>query len=104
VLVRYPFSDLSRSKLRPAAALATVDRGDLVLCQITSNPYADPRAIELTQESYATGSLPRISYVRPGKLFTGSQDLIAATAGQLKAPVHTQLVNAVVELLKGDGR
>ena len=49
VLVRFPFSDLSNSKLRPAVVLANAGRGDFILCQITSNPYADSRAIELTE-------------------------------------------------------
>ena len=41
VLVRFPFSDLSRTKLRPAVVLADAGRGDRVLCQITSKPYGD---------------------------------------------------------------
>jgi mRNA interferase MazF len=41
VLIPFPFSDLSQSKLRPAVVLADVGRGDLVLCQVTSNAYAD---------------------------------------------------------------
>jgi mRNA interferase MazF len=45
VLVRFPFSDLSSSKLRPAVAIASVCRHDWILCQVTSNPYADPEAI-----------------------------------------------------------
>ena len=45
VLVRFPFSDLSQSKLRPAIALADAGRGDWILCQVTSNPYSDTRAI-----------------------------------------------------------
>ncbi len=44
VLVPFPFSDLSQAKLRPAVALADAGRGDWVLCQVTSNPYGDPRA------------------------------------------------------------
>src|SRR5437867_1904321 len=51
VLIRFPFSDLSVSKLRPAAIVAAGGRGDWVLCQITSNPYGDPRAIRVTDES-----------------------------------------------------
>ena len=50
VLVRFPFSDLSSFKRRPAVVLADVGRGDFILCQITSNPYADPDAIELRDE------------------------------------------------------
>ena len=35
VLVRFPFSDLSQTKLRPAVTLADAGREDWVLCQIT---------------------------------------------------------------------
>ena len=47
VLVPFPFSDLSQAKLQPAVVLADTDREDWILCQITSNPYGDPRAIAL---------------------------------------------------------
>jgi mRNA interferase MazF len=47
VLVPFPFSDLSQSKLRPAVCLADAGRGDWVLCQITSSPYGDPSAVPL---------------------------------------------------------
>jgi hypothetical protein len=42
VLVRFPFSDLSQSKLRPAVVLADVGRGDRILWPVTSKPYGDP--------------------------------------------------------------
>jgi mRNA interferase MazF len=45
VLVRFPFSDLSSSKLRPALVLAPAGGTDWVLCQITSSPYSDPAAV-----------------------------------------------------------
>ncbi len=38
VLVHFPFSDLSQTKLRPAVVLADAGRSDWVLCQITSKP------------------------------------------------------------------
>jgi mRNA interferase MazF len=52
VLVRFPFSDLSQSKLRPAIVLADAGRGDWILCQVTSNPYSDARALMLSDESF----------------------------------------------------
>lgn len=36
VLVRFPFSDLSSFKLRPAVVLAHAGGVDWVLCQVTS--------------------------------------------------------------------
>ena len=76
VLVPFPFSDLSRSKLRPAVVLAKAGRGDWILCQITSNPYADPRAVPLCDNDFLEGSLRIASYARPAKLFTANCELI----------------------------
>jgi hypothetical protein len=54
VLVPFPFSDLSQSKLRPAVCLADAGRGDWVLCQVTSNPYGDPLAVPLSAADFTT--------------------------------------------------
>ena len=75
VLVPFPFSDLSASKLRPALVIASSGHGDWVCVQITSNPYSDLSAIEVGDADFQEGSLNRISYVRPGKLFTANQSL-----------------------------
>lgn len=55
VLVRFPFSDLSQTKLRPAVVLADAGRGDWILCQVTSKPYGDTRAIKLEDTGFARG-------------------------------------------------
>jgi mRNA interferase MazF len=100
VLIRFPFSDLTRTKLRPALVLADAGRGDYVLCQITSNPYADPRAVELSGESFQEGTLHRTSYARPGKVFTASGSLILRRVARLSPQSHRQVLAAVVELLQ----
>mgnify|MGYP003701054161 CR=1 FL=1 len=100
VLVPFPFSDLSQSKLRPAVVLADAARGDWILCQITSKSYSDPRAIELTTVSFAKGSLLVVSYVRPGKLFTANQSLIVREVGVLADDTLKQIAEAVIELLR----
>ena len=45
VIVPFPFSDLSHTKVRPAICLADAGRGDWILCQVTSNSYGDSRAV-----------------------------------------------------------
>ncbi len=101
VLVPFPFSDLSQAKLRPAVVLADAGRGDWILCQVTSNPYGDPRAVELREANFATGSLHRVSYARPGKLFTASRDLLVAQVAALDASPLRQIIETVIGLLRG---
>ena len=100
ILLSFPFSDLSASKLRPALVLADVGKGDWVLCQITSNPYADPSAIELNAPDFSTGGLQRVSYARPGKLFTAHETLFQRAAGTLTPVRHRQVVEAIIGILK----
>ena len=50
VAIKFPFSDLSQTKLRPALVLADVGRQDLILCQITSKSYSDTLAVRLQQK------------------------------------------------------
>jgi hypothetical protein len=66
VLVAFPFSDLSASKLRPAVVLASAGLGDWILCQVTSNSYSDARAIRIEDADFCVGALQRVSFARPG--------------------------------------
>ena len=100
VLIRFPFSDLSSAKLRPAVVLASAGRDDWILCQVTSNPYADPRAIQIADSDFQTGSLQRVSYVRPGKLFTANSSLMETEAGKLNASAFTNVLKAVVSIFQ----
>ena len=100
VLVPFPFSDLSASKLRPAIVLAGAGRGDWVLCQVTSNPYGDPLALELHPADFAQGSLHRTSFARPARLFTAQQRLLVAKVAQLTDVAFGMLIDGVIKVFK----
>lgn len=100
ILVPFPFSDLSQSKLRPTVVLADAGKGDLILCQITSNAYSDLRAIELTSSSFDSGSLRVVSYARPAKLFTANRSLLVAQVGELNEDTLKRIIDSVIELLR----
>ncbi len=101
VLVRFPFSDLSASKLRPALVVARAGVSDWVLCQITSNRYGDPQSVAITKSSFSTGGLERDSFVRPDKLFTANVGIVIRSVGQLSSEAHASVVEAIVTLLRG---
>lgn len=100
MLVPFPFSDLSQSKLRPAVVLAEAGRGDWILCQVTSNPYGDPHAIEMTDDSFISGSLRVTSFARPGRLFTANQDLIVKHVATLTSDSFKTIIEAASNILR----
>ena len=100
VLVPFPFSDLSQTKLRPAVVLAHIGRRDMILCQVTSQAYGDRLAIALDDASFAQGSLSRQSYVRPGKLFTAHETLIVSQPARLRTEALSRIVDVIVSILK----
>lgn len=100
VLVRFPFTDLTTTKLRPALVLADASRDDWVLCQITSQPFGDQRAVMLEDEDYLRGTLDTTSYLRPAKLFTANAALMVASVAELTAAAHDKAVRAVVALIE----
>src|SRR5438128_1454652 len=100
VLVRFPFSDLSRTKLRPAMVLASAGFSDWTLCQITSNAYADPRAVRLSDRDFIRGNLRRESFARPGKLFTASARLMTAEVGRLNPGKLEEVICVVAKLVR----
>ena len=101
VLVPFPFSDLSQTKLRPAIVLAFASRGDWILCQVTSNPYSDPSAVPFDSSSMRSGSIRVESFARPSKLLTANESLIASLIGELKPDKRVEILNAVIGIFEG---
>ena len=100
VLVHFPFSDLTASKLRPAVVLSEAGRGDWILCQITSKPYDDNHAIALDATDFAKGSLHLASFARPGKLFTAHTSLVSGQVGELQPVKFSEIRDAVVKMIQ----
>ena len=101
VIVPFPFSDLSGTKLRPAVVLADAGRGDWLLCQVTSNPYSDPDAIRITSKDLQKGALTSaVSFARPIKLFTASEVVMDKRVAILKAETFKAILTATIESLR----
>lgn len=100
VVVDFPFSDLSGSKLRPAVVLCDTGRGDWLLCQITSNPHSDPEAVAITPASLTKGALSSLSYARPTKLFTANETLMVKRVAFLGDEPFSQILSTIIRALQ----
>ena len=98
VTARFPFSDLTDSRIRPSLVLANAGLGDWILGQITSNADIDGSAIELTNDSLDRGFLRNVSYFRPNKLFTGNESLIVRPVARLKPEIFNRLLDATIDI------
>lgn len=100
VVIPFPFSDLSATKLRPAVVLAETGYDDWLLCQVTSKAYADPDAVQLTNGELSQGSLNTVSFARPMKLFTANADLIVKRVALLHDEAFAAILNVTIESLR----
>jgi mRNA interferase MazF len=100
VLAPFPYSDLSQSKLRPAIVVADSGRGDWLVCQITSNPYGDARAVPLDGRDLIIGGLLSASFARPGKLYTASNRIMVRSVGKLRNGAFLRVVDAIIALFR----
>ena len=101
VVIPFPFSDLSGTKLRPALVLAETGHNDWLLCQITSKAYVDPSAVRLTNAEISKGSLNTVSFARPMKLFTANIDLITKHVAILNDEIFKKILTVIIESFAG---
>ena len=98
VVLPFPFSDLSKSKKRPALVAAILEGDDIVLCQITSEARIDSYSIALTSSEFKKGSLNLTSMIRPNKLFTADESIILYKIGSLKESKIKEVEKGIVDM------
>lgn len=99
IIIPFPYSDLSQSRRRPALVLAAVDRGNFLLCQITSKQYEDSHAFPLIESDFLTGGIRVDSLIRASKLFTANEALILGVAGRLSNSKLAEVIHYLIEML-----
>jgi mRNA interferase MazF len=105
VLVQFPFSDLSQTKLRPALVLVvskTID--EITLCFISSKKVQslsfDEFAIIKSDEEFPQTGLKTNSKVRVTKIITLEHKLILRKIGKLSKQQMNQLNQTLITAFK----
>lgn len=104
VLLRFPFSDLHGSKVRPALVVSNESYDskseDFIAVAITSNLKTRGYSIFLTNEDFEKGKLIVSSKIKPDKIFTANKKLIRTNIGRVKNGIHEKVVSSISEMIK----
>jgi mRNA interferase MazF len=99
VLVRFPFTDLSSSKLRPAVIVSTLRfqtrQGDVVVLALTSQRQRDD---DLRLAEWRSAGLPKPSWLKP-VIGTLAATLIYRRLGRLNAKDDGAVRSTLAQLL-----
>ncbi len=98
VVLPFPFSDLTKSKKRPALIVADLDGDDVILCQITSQARADRYSAIITNSDFNKGNLDLTSVVRPNRLFTADKSIILYKVGILNDSKIKEVEKEIVRI------
>jgi mRNA interferase MazF len=104
VLVRFPFTDLSSAKQRPAVVVCPAGfaskHGDVVVVAVTGSKQADPA---LALDEWRAAGLMKPTWFKP-LMATLSSDIIARKLGTLAPADHRRLAGVLDVLIEGSLR
>ena len=103
VLIDFSYSDLKRSKFRPALVISNsrynVTSLDVVVLRITSKPKRE-WAIKTTNKDIESGFLEIVSYVKVDSIFTFEKKMAAKVVARLKAGKVDEVKMKLAELFE----
>lgn len=101
VLVPFPFTDLTSTKMRPAVVVSNknLKGNDLIVCGITSKSQGKGE-VEIQNTDMSDGGLPLTSYVKLGKIVTLDQSIIKGTLGTVNMKKYAAIRKGVMRLFE----
>ncbi len=102
VIVNFPNSDLTPSKVRPSLVVASLSGADCILCAITSqSPHPLAPHVVITDGDFETGTLNvNPSYIRISKLFTADSRMIRKSVGNIRSEVMARVLHGIRALFQ----
>jgi len=103
VLLRFPFSDLHGSKVRPALVLSNnsynLKSEDFIAVAITSNLKIRGHSIFLTNDDLEKGRLVVDSKIKSDKIFSANKKLVRIIIGKVNNAIHEKVVSSISEII-----
>jgi mRNA-degrading endonuclease toxin of MazEF toxin-antitoxin module len=100
--IKFPFSDFTRGKIRPALVISDEEMhkttGDIMLIQITSKERNDKYSIPIL-ETDTLKPLPLRSYIRPHRIFVAEHTMISGKITRMKSAKYKAVVEAIIAII-----
>ena len=103
VWVKFPFSDASTTKLRPALILSNerVNKtGDYLLMQVTTKLRNDILSLQLKEKHFTGDPLLKASELRLHKIFILNESLIAGHITNVSADFMQTAISELMKLIQ----
>jgi len=100
VVIPFPYSDLSRTKRRPALVLAVPRDDEVIVCQITGQKTRTEFTIPITDNDFIKGGLKQASFVRANHIFMVEPKIIKYCAGKLNPMKTHRVIETAIKILR----
>lgn len=101
VLVPFPYTDLSISKLRPALIISNKkinNSEDRICCLVTSNPTKEGILIE--KDDFENEKLPFKSWIKPHRIFTINIKIMQKNLCKINKKFYDKVLIGINEYIK----
>jgi mRNA interferase MazF len=104
VLIKFPFSDFTSTKIRPALVISNNDYNekymDIIVLALTSNLKYSENKINISNSDLESGKLPCNSAIRIDKPFAISKSRILKIQGKVGSSVYENIFSKLSDFFK----
>jgi len=98
-LVTFPFSDLTKTKKRPALVINSFEGDNTLFCQITTKRRSIKKYEVMLKKEDCAGDIRFDSLVYIDMLFTLHKSLIHRKIGEVKSPKVKEIINQKIKVV-----
>ena len=99
VLVDFPFSNLTKTKKRPALVINSLEGENAILCQITTKRRNIPKYEILLPKEFCIGNIRFNSFIYVDMIFTLHKSLIYKKIGEVNNNKVKEMINQKIKLV-----
>lgn len=99
VLVDFPFSDLTKTKKRPALVINSLEGENVMLCQITTKRRNIQKYEILLPKESCVGDIRFNSFIYVDMIFTLHKSLIYRKIGEVNSIKTKEMINQKISLI-----